>query len=125
MRYAQDSGFPEAERLALKGAADEGDVRLAPGLHVEVKGGKSAESAGPQLIEDWMEECEREATHSGGLVFLVRKRRGCGTAQVGRWHAHFRLGWIMPDIADHLTSIIVEIPLAHALEIIKASVPAR
>lgn len=130
VRYARDNGFAQAERLALKGNTDHGDVRLAPGWHVEVKAGKAAEKAGPGLLDDWMGECDAEAAHSGARVFLVRKRAACGDAQVGRWHAHFRLGAIpLPPLSgwSHRSldaapgQVVVSMDLADALVVLRSA----
>jgi hypothetical protein len=130
VRYAAVNGFALAERLALKGNADHGDVRLVPGLHVEVKGGKAAEKAGPGMIADWMDECDTEAANSGSLVFLVRKRAACGVAQVGRWHAHFRLGgiplpplsgWAHRSLDPQPARVVVSMDLADALVVLRSA----
>lgn len=117
-RFAIANGFPTAERLPLKGAHDEADVRLCPGLHVEFKAGKAAESAGPQLIEDWILETDKASERMGGIVLLVRKRKACGDAQVGRWHCHMRLSVINPDVSE-VGDIIVEMPYHEALRLMR------
>lgn len=87
-RYAQANGFPHAERLPLKGSADEGDIGLCPGVIVEVKAGKVAEAC----ADAWLVEAQRQTTvekgHSGAAVaLLVTKRRAVGAANAGRWWA--------------------------------------
>lgn len=91
--------FPVAERLALRGTQDHGDVRLRPGLIAEIKSGKTAEKASHGLILKWLEECDAEARNSGCYVFLVVKRAGKGDAQVGSWLAVTRMKFMFPDVA--------------------------
>lgn len=88
-------GFPLAERLVLHGADDLGDVRLAPYVHLEVKGGKAAETASDAQIEAWMLETERELANAGALAgALVLKRKGVGAARAHLWWAYVRASWL-------------------------------
>lgn len=94
VRVARDRGFPDAERLALAGAQDLGDVRLCPGVHLEVKGGHAAESASDAQVEAWLVETERELEHAGATVgALVTKRKAIGNGNADRWWAHVRSSW--------------------------------
>ena len=95
VRAAQPLGFPLAERLALAGAQDLGDVRLAPYVHLEVKGGKAAETASDAQIEAWMVETERELAHARALAgALILKRKGVGAARAHLWWAYVRASWL-------------------------------
>lgn len=95
VRVSKPLGFPLAERLALAGENDLGDVRLAPYVHLEVKGGKAAETASDAQIEAWMLETERELANAGALAgALVTKRKGVGAANAHRWWAHVRASWL-------------------------------
>lgn len=88
VRTAVTAGFPDAERLALAGAFDMGDVRLCRGVIVEVKGGKAAEQASTQLIEDWLAETEKERVRAGAeFGLLVTKRAGKGYDNAHAWYA--------------------------------------
>src|SRR5690348_14658490 len=100
VRHARADGFDHedktvrAHRIILNGALDEADVSLCPGVVVEVKGGQAAENASDAKVLEWLEETERERINRGAEVgFLVRKRKGKGSASVGLWHAHMA-GWI-------------------------------
>lgn len=95
VKAAQPLGFPLAERLALAGAQDLGDVRLAPYVHLEVKGGKAAETASDAQIEAWMVETERELAHARALAgALILKRKGVGAARAHLWWAYVRASWL-------------------------------
>jgi Holliday junction resolvase len=78
--YLQAHGFPHAERLALSGAADRGDITGTPGLCIEVKDTKAADWGG-QLRETVTERDNAKARHG----VLVRKRRG--HVDPARWYA--------------------------------------
>lgn len=92
-RYAQSHGFPHAERIALHGALDEGDVQLCPGVVVEVKGGRRAETASDALVAAWLAETEVERTNRGAdVAILVLKRAGKGAPNAGSWWAYLP-GW--------------------------------
>lgn len=58
VRYLQANGFPAAERRALHGAADRGDISGIPGIAVEVKA--VARPAYPQ----WLREAAKEAANA-------------------------------------------------------------
>lgn len=90
VRAARAAGFPDAERLALAGAHDLGDVRLCRGVVVEVKGGKAAEEASLNLIDDWLGEADKERVNSNSdFALLVTKRRGKGYDNAHTWD-----GWM-------------------------------
>ena len=94
-RFAQDHGFPHADRLTMRGAQDRGDVGLCPGVIVEVKGGDAARNATDLTIDRWLDETYREREHAGAAVaFLVVQRGGVSGINAGRWWAWWRLGWV-------------------------------
>jgi hypothetical protein len=85
-----------AERRALKGAADEGDVWIDGGrIVVEVKSRKKWWTW--REVSDWFAEAEKEAEQSplANAAVLVVKRIGTGNARAGDWFA-----WI--TISDFL-----------------------
>ena len=91
-RHARTAGFPLAERRALAGGADLGDILLCPGVIVEVKAGKAAEQASDARIGAWLDETERERRNANAdVAVLVTKRAGVGHTNAGRWWAHWRL----------------------------------
>jgi len=101
VRYARANGFPNAERLVLHGAADQGDVRLCgrfddwgqyDTIIVEVKAGHAAEQASDAQIERWLAETERERVNAGAQeALLVTKRKGHG--KPNGWWVHWHNGY--------------------------------
>lgn len=88
VRYLRDHGWPGAERRALRGNQDAGDITGTPGVCWEVKGGTAAKTASDNLIEKWLAETEKEKVAAGALIgVLVVQRAGIGTPNVGRWWA--------------------------------------
>lgn len=78
VRYLRDHGFPHAERRALHGNADLGDITGTPGLVWEVKGGDAAKTASDGQIAAWMDETEMERTNAGaayGFLVVARSRK--------------------------------------------------
>lgn len=92
VRYLRTHGWPSAERRALAGGTDLGDITGTPGLCWEIKGGATAEAAGDQLITDWLDETETERANAGAdLGILVTKRASYGAARTAWWWAHMDL----------------------------------
>lgn len=94
--YVRRNGFEQAERLALAGAQDKGDIRMCPGFILEVKGGKAAENASDATVIDWLGEAEREAVNGGNPGYmLVMKRKAHGITRIDSWWAALWLGdWL-------------------------------
>ncbi|MFF3443589.1 hypothetical protein [Streptosporangium sp. NPDC002721] len=92
VRALRTLGFPHAERRALAGAYDLGDITGCPGLVWEVKGGDAAKTASDGLIADWLAETEAERANAGADVgVLVMQRRSIGPSNAHRWWAVLRL----------------------------------
>lgn len=114
------SGFPQAERRALAGAFDLGDVTGTPGLVWEVKAGAAAANASDGQVRAWLRECEVERQNADAhFGLLVMKRAGIGVARADEWWAVLPLWQLFalralpcPDhIADaparlHLSTVI-------------------
>lgn len=99
VRYLQANGFPNAKRIALAGAKDEGDVDFDPGtyfLFAEVKGGEAAQNASQGQIEKWMREVLRERDN-GGYAYgvLITKVKGYGDKRVENWKVHADLSTLV------------------------------
>jgi hypothetical protein len=75
-------GYRYAERRALQGSRDRGDIAGLPGVVIEVKACKQWEPAA------WIGELETEITNDGtpdAVGVIIIKRRG--TTDVGKWYA--------------------------------------
>lgn len=76
--YLSANGFPHAERRALNGAKDRGDIAGIPGVVIEAKNRKVIDLAG------FIDEAEAERANDGarlGVAWI--KRRGRGSAGDG------------------------------------------
>lgn len=87
-RYLNGQGVP-AERMALKGSADEGDLRAVSRcgpVSIECKDRKRIS------LKEWFEEAERESRNAGcAMPMLIIHRQGCGQASTGSNYAVMRL----------------------------------
>lgn len=124
-RAARLRGFPHADRRALHGSADVGDVLLCPGVVVEVKGGESARRASDLDVQRWLDQTARERDNGAAAVgFLVVQRRGVGALNASRWFAYWRLGWIS-DLSYAQTfaarDVVVRMTLGDALDLVRAA----
>lgn len=107
VRYLRANGYPYAERRALAGATDLGDVTGTPGVCWEIKGGSAAEAASDLLIATWLDETDTEIRNSSSAYgVLVVKRRGIGPANCGAWWAIMR-GAAWADLLNAATHIRV------------------
>jgi hypothetical protein len=93
VRYLNIAGFPHAERRALRGGSDAGDITGTVGVVWEVKGGKAAKTASDAQIARWLEETETEKLNGRATVgVLVVQRPAIGPARAGHWWA-IMTGW--------------------------------
>jgi hypothetical protein len=77
--YLATHGFPDAERRALNGSQDRGDVAGVPGTCIEVKAHRELELAA------WLDEALREGRMANASVTVVwHKRRG--KTNPGEWY---------------------------------------
>lgn len=80
VNYLRDHGFPGAERRALAGGADKGDLFTGPGLCWEVKAHKK------YAIPAWLTETGIETINArADYGVLVVKPVGVGTTRTGDW----------------------------------------
>ena len=71
VEYLRTHGAPHAERRALNGAKDRGDVAGIPGVVIEAKNEKTMSLAG------WVDEAEAEAVNARAELAVVwHHRRG-------------------------------------------------
>ena len=90
VRYARDNGFPTAERLALHGGKDIGDIRLVSGVILECK---NHATYSDNDVEDWLQETERERINGNAdKALLVVKRPYKSVGRAWAIHAHYRTG---------------------------------
>lgn len=83
--YLRANGFPYAERAALAGANDRGDITGCPGVVWECKGGRAAKQASDLQVTRWLAETAREKVNAGAEVgVLVLDRAGYGAGRTGR-----------------------------------------
>ena len=88
VRFLVDNGFPHAERRALAGQADLGDILTGPSLVWECKNHKTLK------FSEWLEETETERQNANAdYGVLVAKRRGKGNA--GEQYAVMRVADIV------------------------------
>ncbi len=129
-RYAQAHGFPFAQRRALSGSLDRGDIDLCPGVVIECKGGAAAETASDALIAAWMAETERERANANAAVgLLVTKRRAVGHGRAGQWSAWFTMrtlhtiGWapIWAPQSMGVQGVTLRTTLHEALTVLRAA----
>lgn len=86
--YLRANGFHGAERRALAGAFDLGDVVGIGPVVVEVKAGAAAMNASDGQVLDWLVETEVERQNaSADYGLLVMKRRAIGPTRAGFWWA--------------------------------------
>jgi len=77
--YLQDHGHPHAERRALAGAEDRGDITGVPGVMIECK---SLKSITLSTIADEVEVQTRNAGAKVGAAFIKRRGKGAEGAYV-------------------------------------------
>lgn len=88
VRYLRTAGFPHAERRALRGQQDAGDITGTPGIAWEVKGGAAARLASDAQVQEWLDDTDKERAAAGAAFgLLVLQRKGVGTANAARWWA--------------------------------------
>ena len=78
VRFLQDDGWPEAERLPLSGRYDRGDLLICttPWKAIaEVKGGATAEAASAATIDNWLDETDTERRHAAATIGVLIVRR--------------------------------------------------
>jgi Holliday junction resolvase len=80
VNYLLENGFSRAERRALAGVADKGDVTGIEGVCIEVKGDRS------NKVSAWKAETIKEAKNAGAGTYLLVVR--VDYKPVERWEAH-------------------------------------
>jgi hypothetical protein len=84
VNYLRLNGFGQAERRALAGEYDRGDITGTPGIAWECKAGARAHTASDLVIGTWLEETDRERWNASAAVgVLVVSRSGFGALRTG------------------------------------------
>ena len=126
VRVARDLGFPEARRLALAGADDQGDAILCPGIIAEVKTGKAAKTASLAQIDLWWLETEIERQNAGATIgLLVVQRSGYSPERAAYWRCFLGAPvvatlQIRKGVFIHDHAFPVEMTFAKALLLLRA-----
>lgn len=112
--YLRYNGFPYAERRALRGAEDAGDITGTPGVCWEIKGGDAARHASDGQVQKWLRDTDAEMIHAGAdLGILVMQRAGYGPTRCGEWWAVTRFGFMVPStLAGPLASSPIRMTLS-------------
>ncbi|HEY3546255.1 MAG TPA: hypothetical protein VGK17_09200 [Propionicimonas sp.] len=126
VRAARRLGFPNAERRALRGRHDVGDILLCPGVVLEVKGGQAARSASDGQVSAWLAETERERVNAhAAAAVLVTQRAGVGEPNAERWTAHLRLGQMAGlcgwPLSGPVDTAPLRLSLADALSVLRSA----
>jgi Holliday junction resolvase len=86
VEFLKRNGFPYAERRALAGVNDKGDVTGIGPVVIEVKDHQKI------TLSEFMSELKEEVNNAGAQTGVaVVKRRG--TLQVGDWYAVMPVSW--------------------------------
>lgn len=88
VRWGKKHEFYAAERLALSGVNDRGDVRIATGVMVQVKDGYTDRKEPTDYqIDSWLKETEEQRRRGEfEVALLVHKRFGKGDPDEWRWY---------------------------------------
>lgn len=85
--FLRTQGFPHAERLALQGGKDRGDITGIPGIVVEVKAEQQ------YTLSSWLTECRIEVENAkADFGFVAAKPRLVGTMNTASWYAIMNAG---------------------------------
>lgn len=79
--FLRTAGFPHAERLALQGGKDRGDITGIPGIVIEVKAVQT------YAFNGWLTEARVERDNAGAdFGIVVAKPRMVGTTKTRHWY---------------------------------------
>lgn len=124
-RVLQSGGWPHAERRALRGTHDCGDITGTPGICWEVKGGEAARNASDGQIVLWLADTERERVNArANFGVLVVQRRGVGAGNAGRWWAVMRaheVARLIHGIHDVKPNPVVRLHLTDVMELLRSA----
>ncbi|MCL1799954.1 MAG: hypothetical protein FWG25_01135, partial [Promicromonosporaceae bacterium] len=109
--YPRSTGFPRPEPPPRGAEKHNAQIHQTRHIHLEVKGGKAAETASDTQIAAWMEQAAIEAGNADvPYCFLVTKRAGKGPKNAGDWWVHANISdlillnyWDFPALRDYPT----------------------
>lgn len=114
--------FPQAERLSLKGANDEGDIGHCGDFIFEVKAGAQTKQIGDAKLDAWLDEAKVEAMNRGvAYGVLVVQRHGFGKPRARRWWLYIDAGdlaEIMGGFWEPRTPIVARLELGDFLDLL-------
>jgi hypothetical protein len=121
VRYLITAGFPQAERRALRGTYDFGDITGTPGLVWEVKGGEAAKTASDNQVVEWLHETEREQHNANaqvGVLVVQRRQKNVSAWWAVMWADVFT--WMATGITSpSLANTPVRLTLAELCPILR------
>jgi hypothetical protein len=130
VRYLQASGFPHAERRAMRGRYDQGDITGTPGVCWEVKARDKDRPISDKQISQWLDETTTETRNADADVgVLVIRRPGKGASNAGAWWAVLNcweaVGLGMDDFSHTRTPALLDFPvrllLADAVRLLRVA----
>ena len=127
VKYLVPNGFPQAERRALRGEHDAGDLAGTLGICWSVKGGDMARTASDLDIANWLSDLATQVVNANADVgVLVVQRKGVGPDNAGRWWAvmpAFQLAALVaePIGAKEFDGFPVRMLLADAVTLLRAA----
>lgn len=89
VRYAIECGWAHAERRALSGTGDRGDITGIIGVCIQVK--DVADPKFPKWFKDTLEQAER---CNGAIPVLIHKKR---MKNIKKWDAYIPLNFLMGE----------------------------
>jgi hypothetical protein len=104
VNYLRTAGWPSAERRALSGNVDKGDVTGTPSICWEAKAHATVTDG---LIREWIEQTRLERKHANadiGVLVVKRPRKNVADSWAwtqgpwGTWHCQ----WLKDCVADLL-----------------------
>ena len=89
--YLREHGFGGAERRALHGNTDLGDILVCPGVIAEVKAGHAAWNASDNQMSAWWDETcvEKNNAHAERAFLVVARYRKPAQDWWVFWRSHF------------------------------------
>lgn len=106
VRYLATLGI-KAERRALSGSNDNGDIKVIVGdkeYTLEVKAGKQTENPSRSQFQEWLNQTKTEATNArcSAALIIVRYRRALKDAEVYIPEGDKIIFYYLDEYANHI-----------------------